>query len=218
VFIGHFAVAFAAKRAAPSVSLGTLFVACELVDLVWPLFLLIGIERVRIDPGNTAFTPLDFIHYPWTHSLLMVVLWAAFLGLFYLVARKNVRAAILIGAVVLSHWFLDALAHRPDLPLAPGGEARVGLGLWNSVAATLAVEGLMFAAGLVLYVRLTRAKDRAGAIGLWALVAVLLASYAGAAFGPLPPSVETVAWAGIAGGALTAAWGYWVDRHREAVG
>jgi membrane-bound metal-dependent hydrolase YbcI (DUF457 family) len=216
LFIGHFAVAFAAKRAAPSVSLGTLFVACELVDLIWPLLLLAGIERVRIDPGNTAFTPLDFVYYPWTHSLLMGVLWGVFLGLLYFLARKNARAAIIVGAVVLSHWFLDAIVHRPDLPIVPGGDLRVGLGLWSSVAGTLALEGLMFAAGLALYLRATKARDRAGAIGFWALIAVLLASYAGAAFGPLPPSVDAIAWAGLAGGALTAAWGYWVDRHREA--
>jgi hypothetical protein len=215
VFIGHFAVAFAAKRAAPSVSLGTLFVACELVDLIWPLFLLLGIERVRIDPGNTAFTPFDFIHYPWTHSLLMCALWAAFLGFFYFLVRKNARAAIVVAALALSHWLLDALVHRPDLPLAPGGEARIGLGLWNSVPATLVLEGAMFVAALVLYLRNTRARDRIGSAGLWALIAFLLVAYCGAAFGHPPPNVETVAWAGIIGGIVTALWGYWVDRHRE---
>jgi hypothetical protein len=217
MFIGHFAVAFAAKRAAPSVSLGTLFVACELVDLIWPVFLLLGIETVRIAPGNTAFTPFDFIHYPWTHSLAMGVLWALFFSSLYFLVRKDARGAIVVGALVLSHWFLDALVHRPDLPLVPGGAARIGLGLWNSVAATLAVEGLMFAAGLFLYLRITRAKDRVGAIGLWALVIFLLAAYAAAAFGPPPPNVQAVAWAGIVGGIVTALWGYWVDRHREVV-
>jgi len=215
VFIGHFAVALAAKRAAPAVSLGTLFVACELVDLIWPVFVLAGIETVRIAPGNTAFTPLDFIHYPWTHSLLMGALWAVFLGFFYFLVRKNLRAAIVVATVVLSHWFLDALAHRPDLPLAPGGVERIGLGLWNSVLATLVVEGFMFAAGLAIYMRVTRPKDRAGQIALWALVAFLLVAYAAAAFGPPPPNVPTIAWAGIAGGLVTALWGYWVDRHRE---
>ena len=216
MFIGHFAVAFAAKRAAPSVSLGTLFIACELVDLIWPLLVLAGIERVRIDPGNTAFTPLDFVHYPWTHSLVMGVVWALLFAVLYGLFRRNSKGAIIVGLVVLSHWLLDVLVHRPDLPLAPGGEARLGLGLWNSVAGTLALEGLMFVAGLALYLRTTKARDRAGVIGFWALIAVLLASYAGAAFGPPPPSVEAIAWAGLAGGGLTAVWGYWVDRHRKA--
>jgi hypothetical protein len=217
VFIGHFAVAFAAKRTVPSVSLGTLFVACELVDLVWPLFVLAGIETVRISPGNTAFTPLEFIHYPWTHSLAMGVLWGAALGISYYLIKRSKPGAIVVGAVVLSHWLLDALVHRPDLPLVPGGEARIGLGLWNSVPATLALEGAMFVAALALYLRGTRARDRIGAGGFWALIAFLLAAYCGAAFGPPPPNVETVAWAGIAGGIVTALWGYWVDRHREVV-
>jgi membrane-bound metal-dependent hydrolase YbcI (DUF457 family) len=217
LFIGHFAVALAAKRAAPAVSLGTLFIACELVDLIWPVFLLLGIERVRIDPGNTAFTPLDFISYPWTHSLVMTTVWATLLGASYLAARRDAGAAIVLSLVVVSHWFLDLLAHRPDLPLVPGG-ALFGLSLWNSVAATLVVEGLLFVGGLAVYLRTTRAKDRAGSIGFWALVGVLVVSYLGAAFGPLPPSIEAIAWAGISGGLLTAAWGYWVDRHREPVG
>jgi len=217
VFIGHFAVGFAAKRAAPSVSLGTLFVACELVDLIWPVFLLTGIERARIEPGITAFTPFDFVHYPWTHSLLMSAAWAALFGVLYLSIRKNSRAAMVVALVVLSHWFLDLIVHRPDLPLVPGG-AVFGLGLWNSIPATLIVESLLFAGGLAVYLKATRARDRAGSVGLWALVAVLIVSYLGAAFGPLPPDVDAVAWTGIAGGLLTGAWGYWLDRHRESVG
>lgn len=215
MFIGHFAVALAAKRAAPSVSLGTLFVACELLDVIWPVLVLAGIEVVRISPGNTAFTPLDFVSYPWTHSLAMGIVWALLFSFLYFSVRKNMRGALIVGAVVLSHWFLDALVHRPDLPLAPGGEARIGLGLWNSVPATLALEGAMFVAALALYLRSTRARDRIGGAGFWALIAFLLVAYCGAAFGPPPPNVETVAWAGIAGGIVTAFLGYWVDRHRE---
>ena len=216
MFIGHFAVGFAAKRVAPSVSLGTLFVACELVDLIWPVFLLAGIERVRIDPGNTAFTPLDFLSYPWTHSLLMNAVWAALFGGLYLLARRNWRAALVVAAVVLSHWFLDFVAHRPDLPLVPGG-AVFGLGLWNSIPATLIVEGLLFAGGLAVYFGSTRTKDRVGSLGLGALIAVLIVCYVGAAFGPVPPNVDAIAWAGLAGGVLTGAWGYWVDAHRASV-
>lgn len=214
MFIGHFAVALAAKPAAPRASLGTLFIACELVDLVWPVFLLIGVERVAIRPGITAFTPLDFLHYPWTHSLLMSVLWAiAFAALYFLISRKT-REALIVGVVVLSHWFLDLLMHRPDLPLVPGSEHKVGLGLWNSVAGTLAVEMLLFIAALAFYLRRTTAIDRAGRWGLWLLVAFLLVSYVGSAFGPPPPSVTAIAWVGIAGGVVFGAWGYWLDRHR----
>jgi hypothetical protein len=217
MFIGHFAVALAAKRAAPSVSLGTLFIACELVDLVWPVFVLLGIETVRIVPGNTAFTPLEFVHYPWTHSLAMGAAWALVAAVLYFLFRRNPGAAMVVGAVVLSHWFLDALVHRPDLPLVPGGAARIGLGLWNSVAATLVIEGLLFLAALFFYLTGTRPRDRTGRIGFWALIAFLIVAYCAAAFGPPPPSVQAVAWAGIAGGFVTALWAYWINRHREAL-
>jgi membrane-bound metal-dependent hydrolase YbcI (DUF457 family) len=218
MFIGHFAVAFAAKPAAPKASLGTLFIACELVDLVWPLFLLLGIERVAIQPGITAFTPLDFVHYPWTHSLLMSAFWAASFSGLYFLFRKNFRTAMVVGLVVLSHWFLDAIVHRPDLPLTPGSTQKIGLGLWNSIPGTLLLETALFAAALLYYLKKTRSKTRAGSWGLWGVVAFLLVAYVGAAFGPPPPSVEAIAWAGIAGGLVTAALGYWLDRQRTLKG
>jgi membrane-bound metal-dependent hydrolase YbcI (DUF457 family) len=214
MFIGHFAVALAAKPAAPRASLGTLFIACELVDLVWPVFLLVGLERVAISPGITAFTPLDFIHYPWTHSLLMSAIWALVSAVLFFSLTKKKREAIMVGLVVLSHWFLDLLTHRPDLPLVPGSEHKVGLGLWNSIAWTLVVETSLFVIALVYYLRKTRAQDRAGNWGFWLLIAFLLVSYFGSAFGPPPPSVEAIAWVGIAGGVVFGAWGYWLDRHR----
>jgi hypothetical protein len=214
MFIGHFAVAFAAKRAAPTVSLGTWFVACELVDLVWPLLLLMGIETVRIAPGITAFTPLDFVSYPWTHSLLMCAGWALAMGGLYWALRRDKVAASIVGAVVLSHWFLDALVHRPDLPLAPGSDVKIGLGLWHSIPGTLVVETAMFGAALWFYAAGSKARDRIGSYGFLALVALLLVSYVSAAFGPLPPNVAAIAWTGIAGGVVFGALGYWVDRHR----
>jgi hypothetical protein len=216
VFIGHFAVAFAAKPVAPTVSLGTLFLACEWVDLIWPLFLFMGLERMEIRPGITAFTPLDFVHYPWTHSLAMCAAWGIALGLLYLLMRRGRRAALIVAVVVLSHWILDFIVHRPDLPLAPGLQARFGLGVWNSIPATIAIEGGLFVLALGFYLRRTRALDRIGRWGLYALIAFLVVAYAGAAFGPLPPSVEAIAWAGLIGGAVTALLGYWIDRHRTA--
>ena len=212
MFVGHFAVAFAAKRAAPTVSLGTWFLACELVDLIWPVFLLLGIESARIAPGITAFTPLDFDYYPWTHSLLMCAAWAMAMGAFFW--SRNRVAATFVALVVLSHWFLDALAHRPDLPLVPGSDVKIGFGLWNSVPATLGVELALFAVGLGLFLAGSRPLDRIGRWGLWAIVILLLIAYTGAAFGPPPPDMQAVAWAGILGGGISAALAYWVDRHR----
>jgi hypothetical protein len=216
MFVGHFAVAFAAKRAAPTVSLGTWFIACELVDLLWPVFLLLGVESVRIAPGTTAFTPLDFDHYPWTHSLLMCAAWALVMGA--LLWPRHRVAAMIVSLVVLSHWFLDAIVHRPDLPLAPGTDVKIGFGLWNSVAGTLVLELAMFAAGLALYLGGSQAIDRIGRYGLWGIVVLLLISYASAAFGPPPPSVAAIAWVGLAGGIVFGALGYWIDAHRTVKG
>ncbi|HTO47423.1 MAG TPA: hypothetical protein VML91_07270 [Burkholderiales bacterium] len=216
MFIGHYAVAFAAKRAVPAVSLGTLFLAAQLIDGLWPLFLLLGLEHVEIAPGDTAFTPLRFVDYPITHSLLMCAVWAVLLGAAYYLVRRYRAGAMMVGALVMSHWVLDFVTHRPDLPLYPGGRAYAGLGLWNSVPATLAIEGAMFVGGLSLYLAATRARDRTGVVALWGLVLVLLAAYLGAAFGPPAPSPQAVAWSGLLGW-LTVLWGYWIDRHRTAL-
>jgi len=215
VFLGHFAVAFAAKRAAPTVSLGTWIVACQLLDLLWPLFVLLGIETVAITPGITVFSPLDFTHYPWTHSLLMAAVWSCAMGALYWRLRGTYILATLVGLVVLSHWFLDLLVHRPDLPLAPGSDVKVGFGLWNSVAGTLIIEFALFALGVGLYLGGNRARDRQGEYALWALVIFLALAYASASFGPPPPSVSVMAWVTLLGGAITVAWAYWLDRHRE---
>ncbi len=213
MFIGHYAVALAAKKVAPHTSLGTLFIAAQFIDLLWPLLVLVGIEHVRIEPGATAVTPLDFYDYPFSHSFLGVVFWAVLFGLVYFGFRRNGRASIVLALCVASHWFLDLLTHRPDLPLAPGGETRWGLGLWNSLAGTLIVETALFAAGVFMYLRTTRPKDRVGTIGFWALAGILLAIYLANLFGPPPPDVSTIAYAGNLSW-LFVLWAYWVDRHR----
>jgi hypothetical protein len=214
MFLGHFGVGFGAKAAAPKTSLGSLFLASQLIDLLWPTLLLVGVERAAIAPGITRVTPLDFTHYPISHSLMAVLLWAALFGLAYQVLRRYPRGAVVCGLAVVSHWVLDLLTHRPDLPLVPGTEARVGLGLWDSLPATLLVELGLFALGVALYLRATRALDRTGSVALWVLVGVLLLAYAGNIFGPPPPSMSAVAWVGEAQW-LFVAWGYWIDRHRR---
>jgi hypothetical protein len=213
MFLGHFAVGLASKKAAPTVSLGTLFLAAQLVDLLWPLFLLLGLEHVRIDPGNTAMTPLDFYDYPITHSLIGAALWSCALGGLYLLLKKNRRAAFVIGLVVFSHWILDLLTHRPDLPLGIGGNTYFGFGLWNSIPGTVIAELALFLAGIVLYVRTTTAKDSIGSVGFWSLMSVLALIYVGNITGPPPPSASIIAVAGNASW-LFVLWGYWVDKHR----
>jgi hypothetical protein len=215
VFIGHFAVAFAAKRAAPELSLGTLFLAAQLADLVWPTLVMLGVESFEIRPGITAVTPLDFVHYPYSHSLVAMAGWGLLLSIAWLAVRRGTpKAALLLLAVVLSHWLLDVISHRPDMPLTLGGDARLGMGLWDSLAGTLVVEGALFAAGVALYARTTRALDRVGRWAFWGLVAFLCVVYAASVLGP-PPSPAAVPWAGQAIWLLVA-WGYWVDRHRAA--
>jgi membrane-bound metal-dependent hydrolase YbcI (DUF457 family) len=214
MFIGHFGVGFGAKAVAPRVSLGILFLAAQFIDLLWPTLLLLGVERVRIAPGATVVTPLVFEHYPVSHSLLAVVAWAALLALAYLYLRRDRRGALVLGLAVISHWLLDAIVHQPDLPLFPGSAQLVGLDLWSSLPATLAIELPLFSGGAWLYARATQARDRIGRWGLWALVFFLIGIHAGNLFGPPPPDVMAIAWAGQLQWLLVL-WAYWVDSHRD---
>lgn len=214
MFLGHFGLAFAAKKAAPQVSLGTLILAAELLDVIWPVLVLGGVETVAVAPGITRVTPLDFTSYPWSHSLAMAIVWGAAMAAIYWVVRRNVANALWLGALVVSHWVLDWIVHRPDLPLYPGDPSRHGLGIWNDMPTTFVLELGLFGAGIYLFLRASRARDRTGAIAFWALVITLLAAYAGAVFGPPPPSPQVVAASGLVG-YLMVAWGWWIDRHRE---
>jgi hypothetical protein len=215
MFIGHFGVGFGAKRFAPAVSLGTLFLACQFADLLWPLLVLAGIEQVAIRPGMTAVTPLEFVSYPFSHSLMAGAAWGLLFAWVYVWLRKSRPSmGVVLAFVVVSHWVLDALTHAPDMPVLISGSLRVGLGLWNSYAATIVVEGLIFATGLALYARSTRAVDRTGSGALWSLVGFLLVVYAANLFGPPPPSGMAAAWSALAMWLLVA-WGYWIDRHRR---
>ena len=214
MFIGHFALAFGAKRYAPQVSLGVLFLSCQLADLLWPNLVLMGWERFEIEPGNTAMTPLSFLHYPYSHSLVALLVWGTLFGALYvLLTRASVKTALVITALVFSHWILDVVTHRPDMPITLGGAQRIGLGLWNAPVFAIATEMIIFSAGVWLYVSNTVARDRIGNIGFWALVGFLLVIYAASTFGPPPPSIEAVTWSAQAMWIIVA-WGFWVDRHR----
>lgn len=215
MFIGHFGVGFAAKKVDQKPSLGTLFFASQFIDLLWPIFLLLGIEQVIIDPGNTAFTPLDFVYYPFTHSLVGVLFWAIVVGGVYYLIKKNLKTGILLGALVVSHWVLDFLTHAPDLPIAPGLDLKVGLGLWNSLIFTLLFETVIFAVGIFLYLKITQAKNKKGEYGFWGLIIFLILIYIMNVFGSTPPNEEVIAWAGNLQW-LFVLWAYWVDKNRDA--
>jgi hypothetical protein len=212
VFLGHFGLALAAKRVAPAASLGTTVLAAQFADGLWPIFVLLGLEDARIDPGITRVTPIDFTYYPYTHSLTADIAWATLFGVVYGFARKDWRTAGWLAVLVISHWVLDFIAHRPDLPLWAHGP-KVGLGMWNSLPVTLIVEFALFGIGAWLYLRATRARDRLGNVLIVALLAVLALLYLAAVFGPPPPSTTALAFSGLAGW-LFVAWGYWIDRHR----
>lgn len=218
MFLGHFALGLAGKRIAPAVSLGSLFFATQFADLLWPTLVLAGVERVEIRPGLTAVNPLDFVDYPWSHSLLLLSAWGLLVALGYRLLRgraATVLGAATLGGLVVSHWLLDFLTHRPDLPLAPGAAARVGLGLWGSLPLSLALELALLAVGVWLYRRATVARDRTGEWAFWALVVVLAALQLANYFGPPPPDARTVALSAQALW-LVVLWGAWIDRHRTA--
>jgi membrane-bound metal-dependent hydrolase YbcI (DUF457 family) len=216
MFIGHFAVGFASKRAAPRASLGALMAAPLFLDLLWPIFLNLGIESVRIDPGNTAFTPLDLHDYPYSHSLVGALVWSLLFAAVFWAVTRYPRGALVVALGVFSHWVLDFVTHRPDMPLYPGSAISVGLGLWNSRAGTVIVEVAMFVAGVWIYAATTRAKNRRGAWALWALVGLLAIFYVSTVFGPPPPSVEAIKILGLTSW-LFVPWAWWIDRNRSLV-
>jgi hypothetical protein len=216
MFIGHFAVALAAKKAVPKVNLATLFAASQLADLLWPIFLLLGLEHVRIDVGNTAVTPLDFYDYPITHSLIGITGWSILFGGLYYFRRHLKNESFILAGVVFSHWILDFLTHRPDLPLISDTSVKFGLGLWNSFIGTLVVECGIFAAGAYLYISSTKPKNKTGTLALIGLLVFLAGTHLANLFMPPPSEVHMIA---IAGNAmwLFVLWAWWIDRNRISV-
>jgi membrane-bound metal-dependent hydrolase YbcI (DUF457 family) len=215
MFIGHFAVGFAGKRAAPRASLPALLFAALFADILWPVLVALGIEKVVIKPGSTAYTPLEFVSYPWSHSLLMLIIWGVLLGALFRNRPDGRRTGLVLAILVVSHWVLDWITHRPDMPLWPGGPV-TGLDLWQSVLATMIVEIPMFIVGVMIYARSTRSRDRIGTIGFWALVLLLFGFYIVDSLSPSPPPSVSAIWiSAFIATAVILAWAGWVDRHRE---
>ena len=214
MFIGHFAVGFGSKRFAPSTSLATLIAAPIFLDLLWPFFVLAGIEQVRIDPGNTKLTPLDFVAYPYSHSLLMSLVWATLFAGIYFGSTRYRSGAIVVWFGVVSHWILDVLVHRPDMPLYPGG-TKVGLSLWNVPAVEIPLEVLMFAGGVGMYLGVTKAKDRIGRWACWTYVVILFGFYVANLLLPPPTAVTPIVVSAIVFTAVLLVWTWWFDKHRQ---
>lgn len=215
MFVGHYGPGLAIRALRPETPLWLLFVAAQLVDIAWAVLVLGGIEKFRIVPGITAANPLDLYYMPYTHSLVAAVVWSVGLAV---VCRRMFRwpgwsAAAWVGAVVFSHWVLDWLVHRPDLPLYDN-TAKVGLGLWNYVGLSLALEVTVLAGGLWLYMARTRALTTAGRYGPVVFAGLMLAIQGSSLVGPVPPSPAVVAASGLAMYIVFAAVARWLDRQR----
>ena len=216
MFIGHFAVGFAAKRLAPRTSLATLVVSALLPDLLFPMLVLAGVEHTRLEPGVTQANPFDLYDYPWSHSLLMACVWASGLAVIYHAIARYWPGTMAVWIGVVSHWLLDCITHRPDMPLVPGGGPKYGLGLWNSIVGTMTVELAMLVVGVAMYARATEARDGIGKFAFAAYLVLLVALYVGDRFSPPPSSPSEIAWTGVIAEVVLLLWAWWFDRHRAA--
>jgi membrane-bound metal-dependent hydrolase YbcI (DUF457 family) len=217
MFIGHFAVGLAAKKLTPKTNLAWLLAAPLFLDLLWPIFLLLGLEQVRLIPNPPSpFLALGLDHYPWSHSLVMSIAWSVGFGLLVLFATKNTRGAFVCALLVFSHWLLDFATHRPDMQLWPGSDAHVGLGLWYSTIGTLVTEAILFASGAAIYLSVTRARSKSGTLAIWSLLVFLVVMYLAATFGPPPPNAEALRYAALLTWILLP-WALWIDRKREPI-
>ena len=214
MFLGHYGLALAAKRAAPAASLGALVLAAQLADLLWPLLLLTGVEHLQVTRGATPLLNLVFTAYPYSHSLLTQTVFGVLLGIVYFVATRRRRESLIVGLLVPSHWLLDWLVHVPDLPLYPGDADRHGLGIWQSLPLALVCEFAVLGVGLALYVTLTRARDGIGRWALAGMIGFLILVYVVSLFSGPPPSAEMVAWSALLLWLLPL-WAHWADRHRS---
>ena len=223
MLVGHFAVGLIAKRFEPKLSLGTATLASLLPDLLWCLFLIAGIEHVRFKPGiivQPGMRALDALAAPdvvYSHSLFMGVVWGALLAAAYFARRDSAVGATVIFVAVLSHWLLDFVSHPPDMPLAPGLDTRLGLGLWNSVPATLVVEGALWLVALWLYLRQTRAESLAGSIVFWVIVLALTLAWINNITAPPPSELSVIGISSLIFFSLMIAATYWIDRLRPNI-
>lgn len=216
MLVGHFGVGLAAKRIVPETSAGTLMLASLLPDFVAWTLLLAGVEHARIHPGITRTNPLDLYDIAISHSLLTDAIWGLLLAGAYFLWRRHSRASWIILAVVLSHWLLDFLSHRPDMPLAPGVHQYFGLGLYNSPLAMLLVEGSIWFAGIIVYARCTRPRKRMGTYLFWSVAALLTAVWIVSLGGATPSALRPAGISSLIFFSMVVLWAYLMDFLRPA--
>ena len=215
MFAGHYGPSFLAKRLAPAVSLWVLFVAVQLLDVAWSILVFLEVERVRIVPGFTATNALDLYYMPYTHSLPGALAWAAGAALLYRLLTGSNRGSVMVGAAVFSHWPLDLLVHRPDLPLYDN-TAKVGLGLWDYPYVTLLIEAALFFGAMGLYLAASRTRTHSGRYAIPVFGAAVLVMQAGMLFTPPPPSDQAMAATALISYVALAAVIAWLERGRVA--
>ncbi|MCP4884144.1 MAG: hypothetical protein GY908_10155 [Flavobacteriales bacterium] len=211
MFIGHFALGFASKKISNSLSLALMFMAVQFLDLIWPIFVLLGIETVAIQDGITKLTPLDFTYYPYSHSLLMAIFWSLLFGMVYFIITKNRQNSLILAGLVLSHWVLDFLVHRPDLPLSPFSDYKVGLGMWNYPAVEMIIEFSLFFTGVYFYYSVKKPKKK---IAFWSLIGFLLIIQVMSFFGPPPPDVNSIVWSANLVW-IFVFWAWWIEHEKQ---
>ena len=216
MFVGHYGPSLAAKALKKSIPLWVLFLAAQLVDVFWAIFVLLGIEKVRIAPGITATSPLDLYYMPYTHSLVAALVWSVAAAVIYRFASKlnGWSAAMIVGAAVFSHWILDLLVHRPDLPLYDNA-FKVGLGLWNYPVIAFVLEAAILFGGMYLYLRATKSTGRGGRYGMIIFGVIMLVVQSSVFFGPPPPSDNAVAVMALVSYFVFAGVAYWLERKRS---
>jgi hypothetical protein len=218
MFIGHYGVSFAAKAIKPSIPLWVLFLAVQIVDVFWAIFVLLGIEKVRIVPGITATNPLDLYYMPYTHGLITSLLWALGAAVIYRFSPGIGRwgTAALVGIAVFSHWVFDLLVHRPDLPLYDNSH-KVGLGLWNFPAIAFSLEVALLLGGMYLYMKITRSVRRGGFFGMIVFGLIMIAVQLTVFFGSPPTSPTQVAVSALVSYFLFASIAFWLEQKRDYV-
>jgi len=208
MFIGHFGVGLASKKISQLPSLAVMFMAVQFLDLIWPLFVLTGLETFKIEEGITKLTPLNFTYYPYSHSLMMSIVWGLLFGLVYFAVTKQKWNSIFLGALVFSHWVLDFITHRPDLAISPFSDYKIGLGLWNYPVAEVLLEMGLFLLGVYLYYTTIKPKRK---IAFWLLIGFLMVVHTMNLLGPPPPNIEAVAWSANLMW-LIVLWAWWIER------
>ena len=217
MFVGHYGPSFLVKRLDPTIPLWLLFLAVQLVDIFWAIFVLLGVERVRIIPGFTRSNALDLYFMPYTHSLPGALAWAVAAGVLYRLLAGSTRGGVLVGAAVFSHWPLDLLVHRPELALWDNA-AKVGLGLWDYPYVTLLLEASLLLGAMGLYMAGTRPLNHRGRYAIPVFCAAIWLMQTAMLFSPVPPSDRAMAATSLAAYALLAAVTAWLERDRVARG